>query len=129
MLLVTTTTPTITEQIQIIERSVPQVNVEPTETDKVINKIIDVFGKDSEVMLKIAKCESGLKQHDDNGNVLVSSTSDTGAFQINQVHNENLNKLKLDPRKLDDNVRYAKMLFDASGTRDWYKSKGCWSKL
>ncbi len=78
-------------------------------------------------MIRIASCESSL-HHAVNGKVVESKTGDSGLFQINQIHKEELDRLKLNPMKLEDNVKYAKYLFDRSGVKSWYWSKDCWSK-
>lgn len=97
------------------------------ENIKIVRTIEKVFGKDAPVMLKIAECESGLR-HTKSGEVIKSKTGDGGVFQINQVHLKELKELNLDRDKLEDNILYAKYLFDQRGTADWYMSKDCWNK-
>lgn len=107
--------------------STPLVEKPEIEDIKIIRMIEKVFGKDAPVMIKIAECESGLR-HTKNGEVIVSPTSDSGLFQINQVHKKRLAELKLDPKKLEDNIKFAKVLFDERKTNPWYMSKECWNK-
>jgi len=102
-----------TQPIQIIE-----VTIE--------DRIKEVFPEQSTLMIHIAKCESGLKQYNSNGKVLISKTSDKGVFQINQVHWENAKKLGFDIDTLEGNLSYARYLYDRNGTKDWYMSKHCW---
>ena len=111
-----------------LETSTPMVDKpEIPESIKIIRMIEKTFGKDAPVMIKISACESGLR-HTKNGEVIKSKTGDGGVFQINQVHNKRLEELKLNPDVLEDNIAYAKILFDENGTRDWYMSRKCWSK-
>jgi hypothetical protein len=124
---VTATTPLTA---QAIVQSVEQPKAESTEEEIIANKIKEVFGKDAEIAIKIATCESGLKQFDDKGQVVTGTiTPDKGLFQISLPHHsKKLKELGLDPDKLDDNVKYAKYLFDKSQTDSWRASKKCWSK-
>lgn len=121
------TTPIILPTI-IVQEVEAQKSVEPTEEELIANKIKEIFGKDADIAIKIATCESSLRQFDDKGQVVKSKTGDSGLFQINQVHKKQLDEMKLDPDKLEDNIKYAKHLFDTNGLKDWYMSKKCWSK-
>ena len=73
-------------------------------------------------MLAIARCESSLKEdavnHNTNGSV------DRGIFQINSVHNNKLDELGLDPWNEDDNIKFARYLYNQSGKQPWV----CWTK-
>ena len=57
-------------------------------------------------------------------------TPDVGTCQINiPAHKKELEKLKLDViNSFDDNVKFAKILYDREGTKPWNASKSCWSK-
>lgn len=87
-------------------------------------KILEAF-PDVPIMIEVARCESQLDPLADRGNLNV----DVGLFQINQVHLERLEKLGLDRRDIDDNITFAKMLYEESGLNAWYMSKPCWSKF
>lgn len=86
-------------------------------------KILKAF-PDVPIMVEVARCESQLDPLADRGNLNV----DVGLFQINQVHLATLEKLGLDRRDIDDNITYAKMLYESSGLDAWYMSRDCWSK-
>lgn len=92
-----------------------------------VEKIKMAFPEQSKVMLKIAHCESGIRQFNEDGSVLISKTADKGIFQINQVHWDNAKKLGIDIDTIDGNIAYARYLYDRNGTRDWYMSKKCWN--
>ena len=105
--------------------------IQPEPQPKSVEQKIEIaFGEHAEVMKKIAYCESGMRQHKDNGEPLISPTNDSGIFQINNfAHSKKVKELGLDViNSEDDNIAYAKFLFERNGTRDWYMSKHCWSK-
>ncbi len=84
--------------------------------------IRETFPEQPNLMVEIARCESGLKPD------AVSPTGDYGLLQINlKAHGERLEELGLDPLNLQDNLTYARMLYDNRGTDDWYMSEHCWS--
>lgn len=94
-----------------------------TETERIERLIRETFPEQPEVMLRIAKCESGLQPR------VVSPTKDVGIYQINlAAHGQRLKELDLDPYDVEQNLIYARMLYDNRGTGDWYMSKHCWNK-
>lgn len=95
-----------------------------TTPNTVEEKILKAF-PDVPIMVEVARCESQLDPLADRGNLNV----DVGLFQINQVHNETLVELGLDRRDIDDNIAFARILFDQSGLAPWYMSKNCWAKF
>ena len=79
-------------------------------------------------MIAIARCESTLKQFYSNGEVVegIVDPRDRGLFQINQYyHLESAEALGLDIETLEGNIKYARVLYDQNGFRDWSASKGC----
>ena len=92
----------------------------PTQ-EEVIDKILKAF-PDAPIMLDIARCESELNPSADRENLGV----DVGLFQINQVHLSELNRLGLDRWDIDDNITYARLLYDTQGTQPWFMSQHCW---
>ena len=83
-------------------------------------KIKYVFGKDGELMVRIARCESGLNPKAKN-----SSSSARGLFQILSKLHQVKEQWLYDE---DVNIAIARQMFDASGTRPWNASKHCWNK-
>jgi hypothetical protein len=54
---------------------------------------------------------------------------DTGVMQINKTyHAKTAAKLGLNLDKLDDNLAYAKYLYDTQGVQPWSASEPCWGK-
>jgi len=93
----------------------------PYSKEEVRMKILETF-PNAPIMVKVAACESGLNPLADRGGLNV----DVGLFQINQVHLDRLNELGLDRRDIDDNLKYARMLYDEQGLDPWYMSEHCW---
>lgn len=76
--------------------------------------------KDVPNFLAISYCESGMRQTDDVGNLVVSSTSDSGALQVNSIHDAEAKAMGLDFRaSIGDNVKMAKEIFDSQGYKAW----------
>lgn len=63
-------------------------------------------------------CESGLKPSAYNPSNK-DGTTDGGIFQVNSVHDKRLNELGLDKWDPEDNVKYARMLYEESGWLPW----------
>jgi len=126
-----TSEPTYEEEVPVETASTTQIIVEDTPvrptsvlpTGDVVDKIITAF-PDAPIMVWVAICESELNPTADRANLNV----DVGLFQINQVHLPELNRLGLDRRNVDDNIAYAKILYNESGLGPWYMSKHCWEK-
>lgn len=81
------------------------------------------------VLVEIAKCESGLR-HYVNGKVIRGelNNADVGIMQINETyHKSRAVSLGLDLEKLDDNIKFARLLYEEQGVRPWFWSKSCWS--
>lgn len=90
--------------------------------ERIKSEIRKVFHEEPETFVKIAKCESGLLPHAHN-----AKTNDGGILQINDhYHGERLKELGLDPFKVEDNLKYGRMLYDEFGKQPWSASKHCW---
>lgn len=92
--------------------------------------LIKEFGSEH-IMLHIASCESRYRQFDKDGSVLRGRVNpkDVGVFQINEYyHLTTAQKLGIDIYSLQGNIKYAKILYDRNGTRDWKASQPGWSK-
>jgi hypothetical protein len=76
-------------------------------------------------MLAIAKCESNLRQFNEDGTTVISPTMDVGIFQLNlKAHLRSSQKMGLDIiNSEDDNIAYAKYLYDREGERPWVCSR------
>lgn len=102
----------------------------PPTIEQLIDKHAIEAGIPTTTLHAIAQCESGIKQFEDDGSPLVSSTSDAGVFQINHVHDDRVKALGLDVHgSVEDNIKFAVILYKESGTQHWYMSKHCWKPL
>ena len=115
----------------------PQIDFAHADTPAEIKEVIKaVFGKNADIMLKIAGCESTYRQFDAEGNVLQGKVDprDTGVFQFNTYwHEATATALGYDLRTLEGNVLYAKRvaLKKKKGkiivvTELWNNSIDCW---
>lgn len=84
-------------------------------------KIKITFGEHSDRMIKIAKCESGLRQFDTKGKTIISKTNDYGLFQINEGSwDKTAQQMGLDYKGSEtDNVLLAKHILDVQGFDAW----------
>lgn len=78
------------------------------------------------IMIKIADCESRLRQYDDQGNVLRGPTKDIGLFQIAPLWIPTAQKLGYDIFTERGNVEMALYIYHNYGTHPWYSSAKCW---
>jgi len=83
----------------------------------------------SDVLKKIAWCESRNRQFDADGFVLRGEVNpqDIGKYQINEYyHLEESKRLGMNIYTLEGNTAYAKYLYSKQGTQPWNWSKTCW---
>lgn len=115
--------------IELLQREVLiATSIEWTE-ERIIKEIKDVFPENPELMVQIARCESGRDVDRDgvkeiNPNA-VSPTDDHGVFQIHvPIHNPDIDLY--DP---EQNIAFARKLYDESGLSPWNASRWCWYKV
>jgi len=79
------------------------------------------FGDDADIMIKIAQCESGLRQFSQTGEPIRSHTFDYGLFQINEeVWDNTALKMGLNYKySMEDNVKMANYILDVQGFGAW----------
>ena len=83
---------------------IQEVKIE-TDKEKIVRLINETF-PDAPIMMKVAKCESEFK------NIEGLLSDDAGPFQINQVHKETLKKLGLNRFVIEDNIKFARILYN-----------------
>lgn len=107
--------------------------------------LIEIRKEIPATLLRIADCESGERDkdgraiggsathYDKNGDVLIGQHTDpkygkdVGKFQINTLYHEaRAKEMGLDIYNEYDNEKYALVLFEENGTRDWNASRSCW---
>ena len=114
---------------EVITYTAPELIEEPkevvveieTEGQKIERLVREEF-EDAPVMIEVARCESEFK------NVPGKLSDDFGPFQINYVHLGTLEELGLDRTKVEDNIRFARKLYDEQGLQPWNSSRDCWNK-
>ena len=94
----------------------------PIANSEVERLIIEAFPEDPHRAVAIAKCESGLKPTAHNPHNKDGST-DGGLWQINSVHDKELNRLGLDKYNPVDATKYARRLYEQNGWGDWVCAK------
>ncbi len=114
----------------------PQVIVEKSKEE--ISATVDTeafvrnYFKDTPILAEVARCESGFRQFDKQGNVLrgIKNNKDVGVMQVNEYyHLQTAIKMGYDLHKLEDNLAFAKnYLYAREGARPWLASSPCWSK-
>ncbi len=90
------------------------------------------YGVDSELALKIARCESNLQQFDPKTGKLIrgrENKADVGVFQINEYYHLGKSQaLGFDIETAEGNIEYAMWLINDDGAGPWIWSKPCWNK-
>lgn len=104
---------------------VQKIQVDPYSTSSIRSYILTQF-PDAPVMANIASCESQFRQLNKDGSALrgFQNNLDVGVFMVNEYyHKKEATSLGLNLEKLEDNVAFARVLYDRNGTRDWNWSK------
>ncbi len=84
---------------------------------------------DIPIMIEVARCESQFRHTLSDGSILRGRVDgrDTGVMQINtHYHQKTANYLELNLENLNDNMAYARNLYERSGTQPWSASMPCW---
>jgi len=124
--------PVVVEQyVKVIPREVKiETSIEWSES-RIEEQIRKVFWEEPDLAVAIAKCE-GIT----NGKLdpfafnPTNGSDDKGIFQISTLHHGvRVEELGLDMFDVQDNLTYAKILFDSQGTQPWSASKHCWGVL
>lgn len=86
--------------------------------ETIIRKIKETFPENPERAVAIAECESGLDANAINTKNKNGST-DGGLMQINSTHDKQMEVLGLDKFNVDDNLKFARMLYEKNGFKPW----------
>jgi hypothetical protein len=109
---------------------------EPVEIERKV-VLIEVQASLLPELKKICACESGdgtigsERQFNSDGTVLQGRVDkdDTGMCQINlRYHGESAEKMGLDVRTEQGNIKYANHLYETQGSKPWSASQKCWNK-
>ncbi|MDP3874971.1 MAG: hypothetical protein Q8Q22_00405 [bacterium] len=121
-----------TTEVELTPREVKAEDYQPITDSKNVEKFINDYFVDIPVLAKIAKCESRYRQFNSEGDVLKGEKNryDRGVMQINILyHAETAEGLGLNIQNLDDNVAYARYLYEKEGAKPWMSSSACWAKF
>ena len=134
--------PAITSPVTITdnkEGELKQISIEvrsedygPLTDPKNVEKFLKDYFSDTPILAKIGKCESRNRHFNSRGEVLRGEKNayDRGVMQINLLyHEKDAEKLGLNLHNIDDNVAYAKYLYEKQGAKPWMSSSACWSKF
>lgn len=80
--------------------------------------IARTFPEDPHTAIAVATCESNLNPMAYNPSNTNGSV-DRGLMQLNSTHDARMDALGLDPWNPEDNVAFARLLYDESGWRPW----------
>ena len=117
---------------QPLPHEVKSEDYEPLSDPKNVEKFLNDYFADMPLMARIAKCESRNRHFNSRGQVLRGEVTplDRGVMQINLFyHEKTATKLGLDVHNIDDNVAYARYLYEKEGAKPWMSSSACWSKF
>ena len=90
----------------------------------IVEDAVRFYFADAPVMIDVARCETHFKQYNSDASPYYdASKTYIGVFQISEkIHEAKASALGFNLATLDGNIRYARYLYDASGTNPW---KGC----
>lgn len=103
--------------------------IERGDTD--VETVVREYFADIPVMVQVARCESTFRHWRTDGSVLTGrvDNADTGVMQINKrYHEEAAIRLGLDLDQIEDNLAYARHLYEEQGTQPWSASQPCWGQ-
>ncbi len=118
-------------EVRVLPLEVLSEDYVPLSDPKNVEKFIKDYFADIPLMTKIAKCESRNRHFNKSGQVLRGEVTplDRGVMQINlHYHEVTAEKMGLDLHNIDDNVAYARYLYEKYGAKPWMSSSTCWSR-
>lgn len=105
---------------------------ESLQTTSNVEQAVREYFKDIPVMVSVARCESQFRQTFPDGSILRGTIDprDIGVMQINTgYHASEAVKYNLDLHNLEDNMAYARILYEKKGTQPWNASAKCWNNI
>lgn len=111
-----TTSPAVISEL--VDHPVEDRSGEDWTREEIVAEIRAAFPEDSEMALAIARCESNLKPTAHNTSNQ-NGSEDASIFQINSIHHPRMAELGLDPWDVEDNVKFARVLYEESGWQPW----------
>jgi hypothetical protein len=96
-----------------------------------VEAAVRAYFADIPVMVEVARCESTFRHTLQDGSVLRGKVDnrDVGVMQINTgYHAVQAKKLGLNLLDINDNMAYARYLYNKQGTQPWSASAKCWNR-
>lgn len=93
--------------------------------------VVRNYFSDIPVMIEIARCESTFRHTLEDGSVLQGRVdpADTGVMQINKrYHLKAATAMNLNLDDINDNMAYARHLYEKQGVQPWSASAPCWNR-
>jgi hypothetical protein len=105
----------------------------PTEVVEAVDSVeahVRSYFADIPILAEVARCESTFRHtNPDTGAVTRGyvNPADVGVMQINEYyHGETAERMGLELTDLNDNLAYARYLYEREGTQPWSASRACW---
>lgn len=108
-----------------------EVNDVTTRDTTDVERTVREYFSDIPIMIQVARCESTFRHRLEDGSVLQGRVdpADTGVMQINKrYHEARAIELGLDLHDIDDNMAYARYLYEKQGVQPWSASAPCWDR-
>lgn len=119
---------TVEAHERVAEYETPSVKEVPGSVEAKVR----VYFKDTPILVEVARCESQFIHINPNTGLVnrgIVNPKDVGVMQINEYyHNAEATRMGLNLSDFDDNLAYAKYLYEHEGTRPWNASRACWQK-
>lgn len=96
-----------------------------------VKKFVTDYFADAPIMARIAGCESTFRHVSTEGLVRRGKVNkhDIGVMQINELyHGDTAKEMGLNIYDIEDNVKYARYLYEKQGVKPWASSQPCWGK-
>lgn len=96
-----------------------------------VESAVREYFSDIPLMAEIAKCESHFRQFEKDGSTFRGKVNnqDVGVLQVNEYyHLKRSQKLGIDIYTVEGNMKYARILYNESGSQPWVSSSPCWMK-
>lgn len=122
----------VIESLQPLVKEVRALDYGPISDSTNIERFVNDYFSDIPILARIAGCESHYRHLDRSGSTLrgVENRFDVGVMQINLLyHEEDAKELGLNLHNLDDNVAFARHLYERQGAKPWMSSSACWAKV
>jgi hypothetical protein len=111
-----------TAQAEEVQKPVMIEIIYPKEESR-MRLIKQYFPEDYDNAIKVFRCESHLMQEKD-GVTVTGPTQDKGIAQIHvPTHGKELARLGLDVNDIEDNLKFARILYDQYGWKPWVCAK------